>query len=156
VQLRPFAVELAPVVAAWSTSAEESLMWCGHRDGLVSANTVAGWSTEDGVSAFGLHDGERLIAYGEIWVDDDAREVELARLIVDPDHRGRGVGRTLVTELTTQAQQRYPDVFMRVHPDNQAALRSYAAAGFVPVAAELAAEWNAPQPVAYVWLRSAP
>ncbi|HEX5995346.1 MAG TPA: GNAT family N-acetyltransferase, partial [Jiangellales bacterium] len=82
-------------------------------------------------------------------------EVELARLIVDPVRRGRGIGRTLVTELATVAAAQYPDVFMRVHPENMAALRSYAAAGFGPVAPELAAEWNAPQPIAYTWLKFA-
>ena len=49
----------------------------------------------------------------------------------------------------------YANVFMRVHPDNDRALRCYRGAGFLPVDAHLAAEWNAVQPVGYVWLRHA-
>jgi len=136
-QLRPFPVEAAALVASWSTSPRETLMWCGHREGLVSAATVAGWSTEDGVHAFGLYQDDRLVAYGEAWVDDEAREVELARLIVDPALRGRGVGRRLVAGLTDWALGKYPQIFMRVHPDNTAAQRAYAAAAFEPVEPEL-------------------
>jgi RimJ/RimL family protein N-acetyltransferase len=43
-------------------------------------------------------------------------------------------------------------VFVRVHPDNVAAQRCYAAAGFDPVEPRQAAEWNAGQPVDYIWL----
>ncbi|MFF7209210.1 hypothetical protein ACFZAU_01575 [Streptomyces sp. NPDC008238] len=47
------------------------------------------------------------------------------------------------------------EVFLRVHPDDAAALRCHLGAGFAPVTPELAAEWNVPQPVAYVRLRHA-
>ena len=97
---------------------------------------------------------EELIGYGELWVDHDGGEVELARLIIDPRRRGRGAGRDLVAELVARAE--YPEVFLRVHPDNPVALRCYTGAGFVRVDAVLEAEWNAPQPVAYVWLTRPP
>ncbi|MER6353580.1 hypothetical protein ABT186_17490 [Streptomyces sp. NPDC001634] len=45
------------------------------------------------------------------------------------------------------------DVFMRVHPDNDRALRCYQGAEFMPVDAGLAKSWNAAQPVDHVWLR---
>lgn len=97
-----------------------------------------------------------LVAYGELWVDDDEAEVELARLIVDPGERGQGLGRRLVIALADLAQSRHPRVLLRVHPDNVAARRCYAAAGFEPVAPHQAALWNAPQPTDYVWLSLAP
>jgi ribosomal protein S18 acetylase RimI-like enzyme len=122
-------------------------MWCGQR-----AATVPAWLAEEGVSAYGLFDGDALVAYGELWIDDDEEEVELARLIVDPARRNAGLGRALVAELTARARESHRPVFMRVHPANAAALRCYAAGGFVAVDPELAAEWNKPQPVAYVWL----
>lgn len=88
--------------------------------------------------------------------DDEEGEVELARLIVPAARRGRGVGRLLVTELVRHAREHHPEVFLRVHPDNTRALRCYAAAGFTPVPAADAAEWNKAQPVAYAWLRHTP
>jgi len=66
--------------------------------------------------------------------------------------RGQGLGRRLATGLVGLARSRYPRVFLRVHPDNTAARRCYAAAGFEPVPPEQAAAWNAGQPVGYVWL----
>jgi ribosomal protein S18 acetylase RimI-like enzyme len=99
-----------------------------------------------------MYCGGPLVAYGELWVDDDEAEVELARLIVDPAERGQGLGRRLAAGLAGLARSSYPRVFLRVHPDNLAARRCYAAAGFQPVEPDQAAAWNASQPVDYVWL----
>jgi ribosomal protein S18 acetylase RimI-like enzyme len=154
-ELRPVTGDEAATVAGWCTSPVEASMWCGHVGASVPVEKIVGWAAEDGVRQFGLHDGQGLVAYGELWLDEDEAEVELARLIVDAARRGRGVGRTLVAELVSRARSHHPDVFMRVHPDNAAALRCYAGAGFVRVASELEQEWNRPQPVAYVWLRHA-
>jgi ribosomal-protein-alanine N-acetyltransferase len=104
------------------------------------------------VEPFGLYRDGRLVAYGELWIDNDEAEVELARLIVDPGERGQGLGRRLVMELAVLARFRHPQVFLRVHTDNVAARRCYAGTGFEPVAPHLAALWNASQPTQYVWL----
>jgi GNAT superfamily N-acetyltransferase len=154
-RLRAFDMSAAGTVAGWAESGPETLRWCG-RDAAVSGDVVAGWASEDGVQPYGLYHDDRLVGYGEAWVDDEASEVELARLIIDPTERGHGLGRRLVAELTAVALRHYPSVFMRVHPDNTSALRCYASVDFVPVEAALAAEWNRPQPVAYVWLTLGP
>ncbi|HEX2322065.1 MAG TPA: GNAT family N-acetyltransferase [Streptosporangiaceae bacterium] len=104
------------------------------------------------VQPFGLYRGKRLVAYGELWVDDGEAEVELARLIVDPGERGQGLGKYLATRLARLARFRRPRVLLRVHPGNTAALRCYAAAGFDPVGLDQAAAWNTGQPIDYVWL----
>ena len=54
------------------------------------------------------------------------------------------------------ADEAYRAVFLRVHPANLAAQRCYAAAGFQPVTAAQAAEWNTGQPFAYRWFSLAP
>jgi ribosomal protein S18 acetylase RimI-like enzyme len=59
----------------------------------------------------------------------------------------------MVTLLVARARDHHPAVFLRVRPDNAPALRCYTAAGFKPVPAEQANEWNQSQPVPYTWLK---
>ncbi|GAA2389522.1 hypothetical protein GCM10010420_11540 [Streptomyces glaucosporus] len=157
VELIPFSPVHAAVVAGWPRSAREALLWCGERDFPVPARRVAAWRRQDGVRARLLTEGGVPVGYGELWFDggeDAGGEVELARIIVAPDARGRGLGRALVRGLLAEALRAgRSEVFLRVHPDNRTALRCYRGAGFVPVDAASAAEWNTGQPVAYTWLR---
>jgi len=152
VRLRSFPADSASVVSSWATTDEEVVMWCGLRAAPVPPRQINAWAREHGVQPFGMYCGGPLVAYGELWVDDDDAEVELARLIVDPAERGQGLGRRLAAGLAGLARSSYPRVFLRVHPDNLAARRCYAAAGFQPVEPDQAAAWNASQPVDYVWL----
>ncbi|GAA1639424.1 GNAT family N-acetyltransferase [Catellatospora bangladeshensis] len=142
----------AAVVAGWAGTADECRRWCSRDE--VTAETVTGWAAEPDVTAYLLVEGDETVAYGELWLDEEEGEAELARLIVAPAHRGRGLGRRLVSELTARARDHHPEVFMRVHPDNTAALRCYTGAGYQHVPQELADEWNRVQPVPYVWLRA--
>ena len=154
-RLGPFPEESAGIVSSWAETDEEVRMWCGAGTAPVAAEQISAWAREDGVQPFGLYRGKRLVAYGELWVDDDEAEVELARLIVDPGERGQGLGQHLAVELTRVARFRHPRVFLRVHPGNIAALRCYDAAGFEPVGPDQAAIWNVGQPVEYIWLSPA-
>ncbi|RKN44293.1 GNAT family N-acetyltransferase [Micromonospora endolithica] len=149
-ELTAFEPVHAAAVAAWATTPEETRHWCSRDE--VAAATVAGWAAEPDVVAYvAVVDGEP-VGYGELWLDDDEAEVELARLIVAPGHRGRGAGRSLVRMLAARARDHHPAVFLRVHPDNIPALRCYTGAGLRTVPAEQAREWNRSQPVPYVWL----
>jgi ribosomal protein S18 acetylase RimI-like enzyme len=131
-------------------------MWCGAKDFPVPPELLQQWHEDDEVRPFLLinpEDADPPIGYGELWLDAEEDEVELARIIVAPGHRGEGLGQALTRGLLAEATGLgFTDVFLRVHPDNAVALRCYRAAGFTPVKAELAAEWNVPQPVDYVWL----
>ncbi len=81
-----------------------------------------------------LEGPEGPVGYGEIWVDADARDLELAHLMVSPQHRNRGLGR-LLTQLLFDGGRQYgfPSVFMRIYPENASALKCYARAGFTRV-----------------------
>lgn len=151
-QLTPFDPATASTVSSWARSAEEVQAWCSRSAVPVPADVIASWGSQPDVEAFALVDEGELVGYGELWVDEDEAEVELARLIIEPGHRGSGYGRRLVTELVARAQQQHPAVIMRVHPDNIAAIRSYRAAGFAPIPAAEQAEWNVGQPMAYTWM----
>ena len=72
------------------------------------------------------------LAYGEVNVLlQRQREYWLGHLIVDPRHRGRGLGRQLTRLLLRRAFQRYNArrVSLVVFPENVAAVASYHAVG---------------------------
>lgn len=91
------------------------------------------------------------VGYGEVWVDEESGDVELAHLVVAPEQRGRGLGRTLVDLLCERAGDAgFPFVYMRVTPNNEQALACYGAVGFREMT-EIPDGW----PKEYVWLRRA-
>jgi [ribosomal protein S18]-alanine N-acetyltransferase len=151
--LVPFAPSMAPLIASWPRNDTERLAWCSSES--VTSSDVVAWASSDDVEAWVLVDNAEIpevVAYGEIWIDDDELEVELAHLIVSPDRRGRGVGRRFVADLTAIGSNIHRTVVLRVHPDNLVAQRCYLAAGFTRAAAADEAAWNLGQPVAYVWM----
>jgi [ribosomal protein S18]-alanine N-acetyltransferase len=152
-RLVPFDAADAGIVSSWAASVEEVAAWCSYASAPVPAEVVAGWGREDDVEAFAVRarDGA-LVAYGELWIDHDEREVELARLIVDPARRNLGVGRFLAASLAELARCTYPQVFLRVRPENSGAVRSYTAAGFTSASTTEQDEWNRGQPVTYTWM----
>jgi ribosomal protein S18 acetylase RimI-like enzyme len=149
-ELELFDRRSAAVVAGWAGTPDESMLWCSLPE--VTADVVDGWSQRPDVEAFVLCDDRHVVAYGEIWVDPDEREVELAHVIVDPTRRGEGLGNHLITELVGQACRHYPLIALRVHSRNDAAIRCYARAGFERAADADTAAWNVGQPVEYVWM----
>ncbi|KOV33723.1 GNAT family N-acetyltransferase [Streptomyces sp. H021] len=152
--LLPFSAAHAAVVAGWPASAGEVTLWCGRQEFPVPAQTITDWQRDADVRAHVLVADGEVVGYGELWFDADEDEVELARIIVAPDARGRGLGRALVRGLLARAVAAgFSNVFMRVHPVNARALRCYRGAGFAPVDPALAEAWNEAQPVGYVWLQ---
>ena len=156
-ELQAFDPASAALVSSWATGDDVVRAWCAVEGDRVPADVVASWSEAEDVEAFLLlgDEGEKPIAYGELWLDDEEGEVELARLLVAPEHRGRGVGRALTRALTGRARLTHPElptVFLRVRPENEQAIRAYAAAGYVDVPAHEQASWNEGQRFAYHWM----
>lgn len=154
-KLLPFANEQAAEIAGWPLNADEARAWFGHdAEFPLSPNKLISRSDEEHAYGFVAEDAGHLVAYGELWVDIDEREIELARLIVHPAHRGRGVGRAFVAALVHRAAAyQLSDLFMRVRPDNHCALRCYQSAGFAPVPKNEQESFNNRQPMDYVWLK---
>jgi [ribosomal protein S18]-alanine N-acetyltransferase len=153
--LAPFEDEHADVVLSWIGSADELEAWASRRDFPLRPETLRDWHRDPDVHPHVLLAGGVLCAYGEVWEDRAEDEAELARIVVDPAQRGRGLGRELVRRLTAEAEAMgFRSVWMRVVPWNKTALASYAGAGFVRAAAEEEERFNRGQPHPYVWLRN--
>jgi ribosomal protein S18 acetylase RimI-like enzyme len=152
--LREFREPDAWEVARWPRSLDEVRRWAGSDPGWPVDVVVFGrWHADPDVRPYIICEGEEPIGYGEVWVDEPEQEVELARIIVSPDQRGRGVGRRLVRQLLERAAlTRLPDAFVRVVPENVAAIGCYRGAGFSPVSEPEREEFNGGQPVDYVWM----
>ncbi|MET9318147.1 GNAT family N-acetyltransferase [Kribbella sp. NPDC003505] len=157
VELRGFDDGYGVQVAGWALDEKEVALLSGRVVYPFPDELLASWWTVDSdIHSYLLFDGERPVGYGEVWLDDEEDEVELARIIVDPEVRGRGVGGKLVRALLGPALDAgYSEVFLRVRPENAAAIRAYHGSGFVDVPAALMQEWNDGQPVPYRWMRYA-
>jgi [ribosomal protein S18]-alanine N-acetyltransferase len=147
----PFTAGHAALVSSWALTTDEVMSWCSRAEAPVPPEVIEGWAAQEDVRAYLLVD-DAPIAYGELWIDDDEREVELARIIVSPHHRRRGLGRLLSAALADLARNHYSDVFLRVRPGNDAAVACYRAAGFVRLDPDTERAWNEAQPSPYLWM----
>jgi ribosomal protein S18 acetylase RimI-like enzyme len=154
-RLAPFQPEAGALVLGWVHSARELLSWCGRTDfPLAEPGTFSTWHADPDVHPYLLLAGETVCGYGELWVDRAEDEVELARILVAPQWRGRGTGRRFTQLLVGQALRCGPGhIWLRVLPDNAVALACYLGAGFVPTSGAEEATFNAGQPRLYRWLR---
>jgi ribosomal protein S18 acetylase RimI-like enzyme len=144
--------EHAAVVAGWSRSVEEARRWCSVAEHPFPAVRVRDWWAGSDVQPWLLVADGSPVGYGELWLDADEDEVELARLIVDPARRRSGQGRALVAALVEAAAATgLSGCLLRVAPDNAPAIALYRVAAFTEVDPDRTAEWNQGQPTAYVW-----
>jgi ribosomal protein S18 acetylase RimI-like enzyme len=152
--LREFRESDAREVTRWPSSTEEVRRWAGSDPGWpVGVSVFARWHAEPDAQLYVLCDGEKPVGYGEVWTDEPEQEVELARIIVRPDCRRRGVGQRLVRLLLERASLAgLPDAFVRVVPENGAAIACYRGAGFSSVSESEREEFNRGQSVDYVWM----
>lgn len=156
-ELSPFAVADAPAVAGWVRSDDEADAWASVRLEAVSPDLFEAWHADDDVHPFVLREDGVVRGYGEVWVEHEENEAELARIVVDPQCRGRGLGRRLTELLAAEAGQLgFDDVWLRVVPSNTVAIACYARAGFVRASTEVEATFNRGQPREYVWMRFEP
>lgn len=131
--LAEFDPRLAPRVLSWVREPLEAYWLAPRTSPPLTVRKILDWAGE-GHDLLMLNTPERPVplAYGELNVLlERRREYWLGHLIVDPDHRGRGLGRQLTRLLLRRAFHRYNArrVSLVVFPENAAAVASYRAAG---------------------------
>jgi RimJ/RimL family protein N-acetyltransferase len=140
-ELKPFEESHTALVAGWANSAQEVALLSGRDEFPFPAELTGSWrKVADDITAYLYFDGAEPVGYGELWLDDE--------------EDGRGIGTAFVQALLQPALVAgYSDVFLRVRPDNERAIKTYLRVGFQPIDEQLAAEWNEPQPINYTWLQ---
>ena len=106
-------------------------MWAGWRVSIpIDPGTLPGQIEFNETNAFCLVDDVRMVAFGQL-VEKANRRGHLARVIVNPQHRRQGYGRTLVERLIDVARARKLErVSLNVDAANPAAIALYALLGF--------------------------
>lgn len=135
IELRPFALPEAEIIAGWASDAHEARFLTGADDFPLTAGDLAAWTYEADY-ALTLRRGGDLVAYAEIVEDVVEQDIEIQHLLVAPDLRSAGVGRAMLLRLCAFAAEArpYPEVWLRVSRDNLPAAACAAAAGFEAVA----------------------
>lgn len=153
-QLRRYSPEDAAIIVAWPQSVDEASWWAGPQTRWpIAPEVFQRWHVDPDVQPYILSSETALLGYGELRVDADEQEVELARLIVAPQHRGQGIGGALVRLLLEAARPTgYPRAFLRVFPDNRTAIACYLRAGFTPLSPAEQQTFNHGQPMVYHWM----
>jgi ribosomal protein S18 acetylase RimI-like enzyme len=157
ITLGDFQEEHAETILDWVQSAEDARGWAEVPFLLVSPDVLETWHAEPGiVPCVAWLDG-RLCAYGQVWEDPVEREAEVGRVIVAPDLRSRGVGRSFARLLAIEATRRgFGLVLARTTRPNRAGFACLRAAGFVRMDRADEVAMNADQSEDYVWLQFAP
>ncbi len=118
------------VVASWVRTEEECRLWAGP---AVSFPLLSGrLEREIGFTEaenLALCDEAGAAGFGQV-VPKAGGRAHLARVIVRPDARGRGLGHAIVRALVERARSGARVVSLNVYASNATALRVYEAAGF--------------------------
>jgi ribosomal protein S18 acetylase RimI-like enzyme len=155
--LGDFREEHAATILGWVQSAEDALGWAETPFLRIGPPVLEQWHAEPGVVPCVGWIGDRLCAYGQVLEDHAEREAEVTRVIVAPELRGQGVGRTFARLLGTEAVRRgFGVVLARTVRANRAAFACYRAAGFSRLSLADEAALNFDQSEDYVWLEFAP
>jgi ribosomal protein S18 acetylase RimI-like enzyme len=130
-ELRASTTEDLFKAASWMRSAEDCQLWAGARLSFpVDATTVPIALEFEVAESWSLFQDGSLLALGQIVPKPDGR-LHLARLIVDPNRRGSGIGRSLATHLLRIALVSGADaVSLNVDLSNAPAIALYTSLGF--------------------------
>ncbi|EPD50290.1 hypothetical protein HMPREF1210_02861 [Paenisporosarcina sp. HGH0030] len=119
-----------PTIADWLQNDTDCFYATG--EDVYSADMYRSWHEAPDQFGYIFMKENHAVAYGEIWVDVEEQDLELAHLIVHPSYRNKGIGKQLVRMLQKEClDYDYPWVFLRIEPENSRAKKCYTGAGFI-------------------------
>lgn len=118
------------IIADWLQNDTDCFYATGEE--VYSADMYRSWYEATDQIGYVLLDDNQIIAYGEIWLDVEEQDLELAHLMVHPAYRNKGIGKQLVHMLQKEClAYPYPWIYLRIEPENSRAQTCYIGAGFV-------------------------
>lgn len=119
---------------SWFQSAEQQQSWGGDNfDYPCNELRFLELLCRPATQSYSLSDTDSglLLGFGQLC--DRFERYHLARLVIHPQHRGKGLARQLIFELIIQAlSQQQRDISLYVHRHNKVAVQCYSSLGFIP------------------------
>lgn len=132
--LRPFQPDHAPIISHWVKTPQQ-MRWLAPSTQLpLTIEKIVGWKKPGGQAFVYLKDHDPLpVGYGEL--NPMRRHLDqlwIGHVIIRPDQRGLGSGRSLIHALLYEAfHERFAScVTLVVFPDNTPAVQCYLGVGF--------------------------
>lgn len=134
-ELRPTTADDLQTILGWVKDNQEMVMWSGptfvwplehiQLARYFDSPDRSYWSAVDAESL-------ELVGHASLLIDNDADLMRIGFIIVNPEHRGRGVGRELVEAVIHEGFQTttIPVMNLGVYAHNTAALNLYETLGF--------------------------
>lgn len=116
---------------SWFPTAEDVNVWGGPRFRFpFTPETFIEDCHWPAMLTFVLRDATEMLAFGQLY--ERHQRINLARLVVNPNRRGEGLGRRLVEALLDEGTQHFDcrEYSLFVYRDNTTALRCYEGCGF--------------------------
>ncbi len=123
------------ILGTWIRDAESCKAWGGPciRFPLDARTLVEDLISLENATFSLVDDWEMLTGFGQI-IEKENKRLHLARLIIAPEHRGKGLGKTLCLELIREGIERFGnrEFSLNVYEHNKRAVRLYESLGFRP------------------------
>ncbi len=91
------------ILREWLDNEEDCLFVIGKSE-YTSEDFFHWLEAEDQHCYLLINQSGTTLGYGEIWVDEKEKDLELAHLIINPKMRSLGLGRILVNQLEDKAR----------------------------------------------------
>lgn len=134
----PFSDLYAPIILNWPQNETEFYWWSAGKFGTYPAKpeTVTEfYKNPDNrfCNIYSVYDDNGLCGHYTLrFLDDSHKRLRLGFIILNPDRRGKGYGKAMLSLALADIKKRYPNtpISLGVFADNTPAIRCYSSLGF--------------------------